>query len=279
MAQYQGDWEDDAGGNNMVRNRTTNQLVDKYHPIFTKAQGPGLPPSGGAAPPPPLPNQQGQPQTAQQAITGQGNVMAQPQPGQPATVAGSFQQALLNRLAGPRMSAASPELQPAIQANDLQEHRGVERQRAMLAERNAAQGLNNSGGNESMLRGIVADSAARRGQFAGNAVMDANRIKEQQITSLLGLSGGMLSDIDQQQLQRYGIDLDAQLRREGLGASTNLGQGDLALWEKLGMGNLNLGLAGLLQSGQQFGQSLASNNAQFSAGLNQQALMQMLGML
>jgi hypothetical protein len=107
--------------------------------------------------------------------------------------------------------------------------------------------------------------------------MDANRQKESQITSLLGLTGGMLGNIDNQQLQRYGMDQDAQLRREGLGASTDLGRNDLALREKLGMGNLNLGLAGLMQGGQNFNNSLASQNAQFGAGLNQQALLAMLG--
>jgi hypothetical protein len=279
MAAYQGGWEDAEHGNNMVRNSTTGQMVDKYHSAFTSAQGPGLP-QGPQAPGGVQPigvGGQPAPQTAQQAITSAAPVGGQTQPGAPTTVAGSFQQALVNRLAGPRMTAASPEVQPAIQANQLSEQRGFDRNRAMLAERNAAQGFSGSGGNESMIRGLAQDRAGRESTFAGNAVMDANKMKESQITSLLGLTGGMLGNIDNQQLQRYGMDLDAQLRREGVGASTGLGRDDLALREKLGMGNLNLGLAGLLQGGQQFGQSLASNNAQFSAGLNQQALLQMLG--
>ena len=275
MAAYQGDWEDAEGGNNMVRNRTTGQMVDKYHPAFTSTQGPGLP--GSQPQQPALPNQQQQPQTAQQALTGQASVMQQAQPGQPATVAGSFQQALLNRLSSPRLTANSPEVQPAIQANQLAEQRGYERNRAMLAERNAAQGLNNSGGNESMIRGLAQDRAAREATFAGNAVMDANKQKEAVIASLLGMTGGLLGDQDRMQMQRYGIDTDAQLRREGIGAQTSLGQGDLALRDKLGTAGLNLNLASLLQGGQQFGQSLASQNAQFSAGLNQAALLNLLG--
>lgn len=277
MAAYQGGWEDAPQGNNMVVNSATGQMVDKYHPVFTSAQGPGLPQTPGAPPPVAGIGQQPAPQTAQQALTTPAASGGQTTPGQPATVAGSFQQALLNRLTSPRISAGSPEVAPAIQANQLAERKNFDRNGAMLAERNAQQGLSGSGGNESMIRGLAQDRAGRESTFAGNAVADANRTKEQQLTGLLGLTGGMLGNIDNQQLQRYGMDLDAQLRREGLGASTGLGQGDLALREKLGMGNLNLGLAGLLQGGQQFGQSLASNNAQFSAGLNQQALLQMLG--
>jgi len=127
------------------------------------------------------------------------------------------------------------------------------------------------------VRGLSQDRSMREGQFAGDAIMDANRLQSSEILTALGLGGGLLSGIDSRDLQRYGIDLDAQLRREGLGASTALGQGDLALRDKLGSGNLNLGLASLLQGGQQFGQSLSSQNAQFGAGLNQQALLSLLG--
>ncbi|MES2958112.1 MAG: hypothetical protein V4792_07985, partial [Pseudomonadota bacterium] len=87
----------------------------------------------------------------------------------------------------------------------------------------------------------------------------------------------LLGDQDRMALSRYGIDTDAALRREGLGASTSLGQGDLALRDKLGTGNLNLGLASLLQGGQNFNSSLSSQNAQFGANLNQQALLALLG--
>ena len=276
MAAYQGDWEDDPSGGIMVRNRTTGQQLTNTHPDFLKTQGPGLPTSPQSSGPQPI-GQSPQPQNAQQALTGQAPVMGQAQPGQPVSVAGAFQQALVNRLASPRMTAASPEVQPAIQANQLAEQRGYERNRAMLAERNAAQGLNNSGGNEAMIRGLAQDRAGREATFAGNAVMDANKQKEAVIASLLGMTGGLLGNQDQLQLQRYGIDTDALLRREGIGAQTSLGQGDLALRDKLGTAGLNLNLASLLQGGQQFGQSLASQNAQFSAGLNQAALLNLLG--
>jgi hypothetical protein len=241
-----------------------------------KGTQPAAPGAPGAAPAP-APGQMPAPQNSQQSLIGQATVGAQPQQGQQATVAGAFQQSLLNKLSQGPITAQSPQIAPQIQANQLAEQRGFDRDRAMLAEKNAAQGLSNSGGADTMLRGLSQDRTAREGQFAGNAIADANKLQSAEILTALGLGGGLLSGIDSRDLQRYGIDTDAQLRREGLGASTSLGQGDLALRDKLGTGNLNLGLASLLQGGQQFGQSLSSQNAQFGAGLNQQALLSLLG--
>ncbi len=236
------------------------------------------PAAPGTAPAPPTaPGQTPTPQNSQQALVGQATVGAQPQQGQQTTVAGAFQQSLLNKLSQGPITAQSPQVSPQIQANQLAEQRGFDRDRAMLAEQNAASGINNSGGANSMVRGLSQDRSQREGQFAGNAIADANRLQSAEILTALGLSGGLLSGIDSRDLQRYGIDTDAQLRREGLGASTSLGQGDLALRGELGRGNLNLGLASLLQNGQQFGQSLSSQNAQFGAGLNQSALLALLG--
>lgn len=270
-------WED--AGNNLVKNTQTGQMVDRYHPIYANSQSPGMgsqPQIGGD------PNRIGTtpaPQNAQQALTQPASVGRAPQPGQPATVAGSFQQALLNRLNQPAVTANSASVQPAIQANQLAEQRGLERNRAMLAERNAAQGLNMSGGNESMLRGLVQDSSARQGQFAGGLIADQQRAQDQQLSAMLGLTGGLLGQQDSLGLQRYGIDTDAALRREGLGATTALGQGDLALRGELGRGNLNLGLASLLQGGEQFGQRLGADLGMFGANLNQNALLTLLGAL
>ena len=91
------------------------------------------------------------------------------------------------------------------------------------------------------------------------------------------LAGGLLQGNDAQAMQRYGIDTGAATAREGIATQGRLGEGDLSLRDKLGSGQLNLGLAGLLQGGSQFDSSLASNNAQFGASLNQDALLKLLG--
>jgi hypothetical protein len=268
MEPIKSGWE--SAGGNLVKNTQTGQMVDIYHPVYTNYTPPG---TAGA----PAPAGATGPQTSQQAVTGTGTVGTQLQPGQQTTVAGAFQQALLNKLGQGPVTAQSPQVQPAIQANQLAEQRGLERNRQLLAEQNAASGINMSGGNNAMQRGLVADSAMRQGQFAGNAIQDAQRLQSAELLAALGTAGGALSDIDRQQLQRYGIDLDAQLRREGLGATTSLGEQDLALRQLLGTGNLNLGLLGLLQGGQQFGQQLGLTAGIEGARLNQAALATLLG--
>src|SRR5690606_6471204 len=82
------------------------------------AQQPQTPaaPAPGVAP--------GQPQTAQQAVTGQATVGQTPQAGQQTNVAGAFQQALINKLAPQPVTAQSASVAPALAANRLAEQRG-----------------------------------------------------------------------------------------------------------------------------------------------------------
>lgn len=260
-------WEYAGGNNTMVKNTSTGQVLDIYHPEYQNAAAP--PPAGsptGTAPQAP----QG-PQSAQQVLT------QTPQAGAPPTVAGAFQQSLLTKLSQPVASMDSPELQPALAANRLAEQRGMERNRAMLAERAAATGTNMSGGFETGLMGLAQDRAAREGQFAGQAVADLGRRQSAEIMQALGLTGGMLGQQDQLALQDKLAQLDANLRQQGINSQTSLGQGDLALREKLGMGNLNLGLLGMLQGGQQFQQNLGAQMGIAGANLNQNALLGLLG--
>jgi hypothetical protein len=192
-------------------------------------------------------------------------------------VAGAFQQALLNRLAPEQASAQSAELQPALKANRLAEQRGMERDRAMLAERAAANGTSNSGGFETGLAGLAQARSGREGQYEADAVtgLDDKNRQSQQI--MAQLAGGMLSQTDAQALQRYIADQGNQTSRMGIESQTALGRGDLGLRGELGRGQLNLGLLQALMGNEQFGQSEAGTNARFGAGLNQQALLSMLG--
>jgi hypothetical protein len=226
------------------------------------------------------------PQTSADVLKSPTPIGGTPVQGQPGTVTGAFQQALINQLAPAPVTADNPAIAPAIQANALAESRGTDQQRAMLAEKMAAQGLNNSGGADTAQLGLLQDSAARQGQYAGGLVNDLNK---QQLAATLqsqNLVGGMLGGQDvlaQQQAalaeQKRVADLDAQLRREGLGVQSDLGQSDIALRDKLGSGNLNLGLLGLLQGGQQFGQNLGLQAGIAGQNFNQQALAQLLGQL
>ena len=68
-------------------------------------------------------------------------------------MAQSFQQALVNKMNPAPVSTASPEIAPAVTANNNMEARGIHRNRAMLAARAAANGQDMSGGFATNMRG------------------------------------------------------------------------------------------------------------------------------
>lgn len=228
--------------------------------------------------------------------------------GQPTTIAQSFQQALVNKLNPAAVDASHASIAPSINANRLAEQRGVELQNNALAEGAARSGTNLSGGSDALQRGILADSATRQGQFAGNAVQHLQDSQDQQLLAALGLGGNFMQAdaARQQQESQFGrslgeqtagrvqqggqfdrslaesrrtADVDAELRRLGINTQGSLGQGDLALRGRLGDQQGNLGLLGLLMNDSQFGRSLSQNAGQFGASLDQSGLLGMLGLL
>ena len=204
-------------------------------------------------------------QTAGQAVTQNATVGAQPAQGSQTNVAGAFQQALVNKLAPQAVSADSPHLKPAIDANRLAQQRAAERQRATLAERAHADGYDSSGAFDSLALGIDADRGMREGAFEGGLLRDAQSEQDRMVMAALGLGGNMLGQQDQLAQQRYGIDTDAQLRREGLGVQSDLGGRDINLRGELGRGQLNLGLLNALMSDDQFRTGLSANLGMFNA--------------
>jgi hypothetical protein len=212
------------------------------------------------------------------------------QPGAPPTsIAQSFQQALISRLNPQAVTADDPSIKGSIQANKLAEQRGVEAQRNRLAEQAARSGTA-GGGTDAMQRGIVADSAARQGQYAGDAVQHQSDLNHQDLLAALGLGGSFLQQNatrDQQgnqfgqslAEQRRQFDQDAELRRLGITTQGSLGQGDLSLRQRLGEGGLNNQLLGLLLNNQQFGQQLSQQGSQFGQSLGQSGILGLLGLL
>jgi hypothetical protein len=233
---------------------------------------------GATAPtaaPPTAPAVPGQPTTQQQVLNGQTTVGGQTAQGSPTTVAGAFQQALVNRLAPQDITSNNPAIKGSIDANRAAESRGLQRTQGMLAERAAATGQ--VGAQETGLRQAAGESAGRQGAYEGNALYGLHQQQQNDLTSALGMGGQLLSDQQKQDLQRYGMDLDATLRREGLASQSSLGNRELDIRDSLGRGNLGLGYAGLAQGGQQFGQQLGANLGIEQARLNQSALLALLG--
>lgn len=260
----------DYGNTNNWNDQQWNDYETKYNIPHPNAQpidnGPVGTSVGGATPPI---------TTQQQVGSTQAQVGGSIAQGTPTTIAQSFQQALVNKLNPQPLSASSPVVAPAIQANQLSEQRGMEQTRGLLAERAASQGLDQNAFNSQLL-GAQGASAGRQGQFAGDAVMRANQEQgmndRSAMVSAAGLLGGNAGLSQQQQL----AELDAAIRREGISSSTALGQGDLALRQRLGEGGLNNQLLSVLLNNDQFGRSLSQNGAQFGAGLDQQGFLALL---
>lgn len=238
------------------------------HPLAQQSGSPTSPTAtSGAVPSPNAP-----PTSANGALTSPTST------GAPTTVTGAFQQALMSQLTPGPVSAASPEVAPAITANKNAEQRNFEQQRAQTAERAASQGLDQNAFN-SQLTGLGQERALREGQFAGNAVASLAQQRAQQITSALALAGGMLSDQDRMALQKELAQLQAQVQRESIASGNTLGQGDLTLRRDLGEGGLNLGLLNSLLGNEQYNSGLGAQLGMFGANLNQQAVLGLLGVL
>lgn len=256
------------------------QAVQSGQPDPGNADLYGFNQTGGATPPPIGGATAGGPiTTAGQVANTTTTLGAQPQAGSQQSVASTFQQALVNKLGqNPGdVSAQSPEIAGAINANKLALQRGSERDRAQLAVTAANQGTDASGGMNSQLQGINANRAQAEGQFAGNAVAQLAQRRSNEIMQALAMGGQLLSEQERTALQRELAQLDAQLRREGLGVQQSLGQGDLALRDKLGTGGLNLNLLQTLLGNQQAGNQLSANLGMFNASQGQQALLSLLG--
>ena len=249
---------------------TTPQAPDPNDPFASSGGGVKLA-SGGWVPsnhplaqsspvasPSASPSPTGGVQTAQQAVQAPATVGQTPAQGSQTSVANAFQQAMVNRLAPGPVSAQSPEIAPAITANKNVEQRGMEKTRATLAERAASQGLDQNAFNSQLL-GAQGESTGRQASFAGQQVSSLASQRAQELTAALALGGNMLSDIDKSNLQRELAQLQAQVQREGTSAQVGLGQGDLALRQMLGTGQLNLGLLNALLGNQQFG--IGQNNS------------------
>lgn len=198
------------------------------------------------------------PQNAKDAYTGAATVGSTPGQGTQTNIPGAFQQAMVNKLAPAPVNAQNPAIKGSIDANRLAEQRGFERNRNMLAERAQAGGFSDSGALDSLLLGLGQERSGREAAFEGQQLGQLQRQQDDDVMRALALAGGGLGQLQGFDLQRTLADLDAALRREGLGVQRDLGNRDIALRDKLGSGQLNLGLLGLLSGNDQFSKSLSA---------------------
>jgi hypothetical protein len=242
-----------------------------YQPSQPAAPAAPAAPGGPAAPAPPAVEQ---PTTLKGVLDTPGTVGATPEQGAPTTVANAFQQALINRLAPQDISANNPAIRGSIAANRNAEARGLSKTREALAERAAATGQ--TGAQESGIRQAIGESAGRQGAYEGNALYGLHQQQANDLSQGLGLVGSLLPEQQRQELQRYGLDLNASLSREGLAQQGQLGNRELDIRNALGLGNLDLGRLGLNLNNQQFDKRLGADIGLGQANLNQNALLALL---
>lgn len=225
---------------------------------LSSGTGTTAPPPAGTAPAPIT--------TAQQISQGTTPVGATTPAGAPSSVAQSLQQGLVNRLNPGPVDASNPAIAPAIAANNLQAQRQYDLARNDLAELNAGQGTNNSGGMNSQILGLRQNLGQQEGQFAGQAVQNLQGQQNQNQTYALSQALGLLTGQQNLAQQAALAQIQADLQKSALEQQGQLGQGQL-----------NLGLLSTLLGNQQAQNSLSAQMGEFGAGLDSSMLLGLLG--
>lgn len=124
-------------------------------------------------------------------------------------------------------------------------------------------------------------AAERAGQNTGLMASDLVgrelTARRAQISDALHTFGSQISEDQRQALQMQLAQLDAQLRREGMAQTGNLGGRDLDLRDKLGTGGLNVELIRALFNNDQFAKDLGFRIGDAEQGWNNQALLRLMG--
>lgn len=124
-------------------------------------------------------------------------------------------------------------------------------------------------------------AAERAGQATGLRASDLVGqelgARRQQIQQALQQFGSMISDDQRRALEKRGQDIDAQIRQASLTQTGQLGNRELDIRDKIGMGGLNVDLIKTQNQNTQFGQDLGFRVGATQAQLNNQALQHVMG--
>lgn len=266
---------------------------DEYRPASTElyAPAPIMQPTAAQAPKPwPTPPPQPKPgyETGVTSVIGTpipgtetplGAVQNDGKAGTETTTAGMqnmIRDSLLNLLSQPAPTAQDPNLSPVLSAFNAAQNRASARQVAANAEAFGANGLESSGARLAADQGVMEQQGLNEGQFAANAVLTELQSRRDRTMQALQMASAINDQDLSRRLQEQLAQLNATIQRESLTQTGRLGDADIALRQKLGMGNLNLGLLGIAQQGRQFNDSLGFNLAQLESTLNNQALVNLL---
>src|SRR4029453_11231007 len=180
-------------------------------------------PGGGWAPP-------GHPDTLQTG-TGQNTAV----PGSPQTIQDVYRQQLMGLLQGPtpEQAAANAVTSPQVAAFQTAQQRSPARARAQLAETAAQQGLAGSGAQTTASLGLEQQRGEAEGQFAAQVAQKAMEDRRTQLMQAIQMAQQAGQFDAAQALQK-------ELAQMQISASQQDNAAELALREKLGMGQLDL---------------------------------------
>lgn len=197
-------------------------------------------------------------------------------PGQPsntpAALDDAYRQAIAGLLDTPQtVTPESLQSDPATQAYNLGAQRSEERQRAQIAEQDAFDGTNQSGGMDTELAGLRQQRGQGEAAFVGNLAMQ--KMQDNRAALVQGIQAEQQrGEFDKSQaLQKQLADLDAQIRREGLSASNSQASADLDLRSKLGLSGLDLQRLALELSNTQQNNRLGYDYTALEVGANDRA--------
>ncbi len=174
-------------------------------------------------------------------------------------------------------SPNEPALQPAISAFNAAQNKATARQVNQHAEAFGASGLESSGARLSADRAAIEQQGLNEATFASNLQLQELENQRQQLQAGLQMALALNDQDTSRRLQERLAMVQAQLQRDSLTQQGKLAQSDIDLRQKLGYGNLNLGMLGLQQQGRQFNDSLGFNLAQLQTQANRDALLALMG--
>jgi len=190
-------------------------------------------PGGGWAPP-------GHPDTLQTG-TGQNTAV----PGSPQTIQDVYRQQLMGLLQGPtpEQAAANAVTSPQVAAFQTAQQRSTDRARAQLAETAAQQGLAGSGAQTTASLGLEQQRGEAEGQFAAQVAQKAMDDRRAQLMQAIQMAqqAGQFDAAQALQKELAQMQVNAQLQQSSA---------DLALREKLGLGQLDISKLTLAQQKQ-----------------------------
>lgn len=141
----------------------------------------------------------------------------------PVGVNQQYMNAMQSLLSGPTPQQAQQNVStsPAMTAYRSQAQKGEARDRAFLAERNAAQGFSGSGGMETGIMGLRQARGHGEANFAGNLATENERGRRDELLRAMSLAQAMGDNDSARQLQRElgigGLDLQRNQYQDQLG--------------------------------------------------------------